>query len=41
MRVSTLLPLLAALAQKVTAGPASKDNATCLPVVDLGYVSIP
>uniref|UniRef100_A0A0B7KKN8 Carboxylic ester hydrolase n=1 Tax=Bionectria ochroleuca TaxID=29856 RepID=A0A0B7KKN8_BIOOC len=37
MRVSTLLPLLAALAQKVTAGPASKDNATCLPVVDLGY----
>uniref|UniRef100_A0A8H7TW17 Carboxylic ester hydrolase n=1 Tax=Bionectria ochroleuca TaxID=29856 RepID=A0A8H7TW17_BIOOC len=37
MRVPTLLPLLAALAQKVTAAPASKDNATCLPVVDLGY----
>ncbi|CAG9977280.1 unnamed protein product [Clonostachys byssicola] len=37
MRVSTLLPLAAALAQRVTAVPTSKDNATCLPVVDLGY----
>ncbi|KAK7211811.1 hypothetical protein V2G26_018989 [Clonostachys chloroleuca] len=37
MRVSTLLPLAAALAQQVTAAPASKDNATCLPIVDLGY----
>ncbi|KAF4447585.1 acetylcholinesterase, partial [Fusarium albosuccineum] len=40
MRVSNyLLPLAAALTQQVTAAPSSNEDSTCLPVVDLGYVS--